>query len=239
MAETIRVTGGDREHPIGEVSRERTLHDGRKLHMLWSSKPKSLLYDITHDNPGAMENWNPQAILPLACALAMAHEPIATTHGVDEFYPKNLSVVGERRLYSMLPDPDVPGYEESKEYKGTNVDIHFNGEANKVAVVGTFNNWNTEANPLEKTGPATWKTTMTLNPGKHHFKFFVNGKDWAIGPGQTEKDGGFLNNVIVIEDKGHGMKVYEDLRGVRKVVNEVHALLGRHVTALATYNIVN
>ncbi len=218
---------------------ERILPDGRTIQVLRSSKPKSLLYDITHDNPGPMEQWNPHALLPVVCALAMANEPVGTTRGMDEFIPKNVSVVSERRPYRILPDVDVPDLAEIKGPVGTNVEIVFNGEYTKVAVAGSFNNWNGSMNLLEQVGPGTWKTTLHLFPGRYHYKFLVNDKDWVLGPYPTERDGVFANNVINIEDKSlGGLKVFEDIRAVRKTMNELHAILGKHRTTLSTYNMV-
>lgn len=241
LAETIRNTGGDREHPIDGVDKEIMLPDSRKLRVLHSSKPKSLLYDVTHDNPSAVDAWNPQAILPAICALSMAHEPIGTTHGVDEFYPKNLSVVSERRPYKILQESDMPDLEkeEGKEMQGKEVELTFIGDATKVSVVGSFNSWKNDSNMMDQVDKRTWKTKMNLMPGKYHYKFWVNG-NWALGNGPTERDNlGLVNNVIVVEDRNIGskFKVFDDLRGVRKILNNVHSKFGTHKTSLSTYNL--
>jgi 1,4-alpha-glucan branching enzyme len=52
----------------------------------------------------------------------------------------------------------------------------------KVCVAGTFNNWNPTANPL-KDNPDSghFKTTIKLSPGRHEYKFIVNG-EWRVDP---------------------------------------------------------
>eukprot|EP01022_Parablepharisma_sp_SALTPOND_P008156 TRINITY_DN135298_c0_g1_i1.p1 TRINITY_DN135298_c0_g1~~TRINITY_DN135298_c0_g1_i1.p1 ORF type:complete len:1666 (-),score=190.28 TRINITY_DN135298_c0_g1_i1:86-5026(-) len=234
LAETINKT-------LEPDKAEYYLPDGRKMHLLTASKPKALLYDITHDNPGPMEHWNPQAILPLVCSLSMVNGSIGTTRGVDEFFPKNLSVISEKRLYQILPDIEVPRVEESKEvFAEKAVEFTYVGDASKVALLGTFNNWKMDVHLLENTGHRNWKTSLPLKPGKYHYKFVVNGKDWVLGPGPMESDAsGHTNNVVVVEDKGKpsggNMLVYDDLRPVRKIMNEIHAILGQRKTTLTTY----
>ena len=42
----------------------------------------------------------------------------------------------------------------------------------RVALAGTFNNWSTNANPLDRLGNQ-WETTMDLPPGDYEFCYFV------------------------------------------------------------------
>ncbi len=50
--------------------------------------------------------------------------------------------------------------------------------ARKVHLVGSFNNWNAKANPLKKDMRGTWTTQVDLKPGKHEYKFLVDGSWW-------------------------------------------------------------
>jgi len=53
-----------------------------------------------------------------------------------------------------------------------------NIKATKAVVVGEFNNWNTTANPLRKSG-GIWKTTLKLATGKEYqFRYLVDGSEW-------------------------------------------------------------
>jgi 1,4-alpha-glucan branching enzyme len=49
-------------------------------------------------------------------------------------------------------------------------------EAKKVAVVGSFNEWNTEATPLKKLKNGAFKATVDLKSGiTHEFRYLVDG----------------------------------------------------------------
>ena len=51
-----------------------------------------------------------------------------------------------------------------------------------VAVAGTFNSWVGDAAPLTRVGASTWQGTVMANPGRHHYKYVVNGRDWIMDP---------------------------------------------------------
>ncbi|QYF93966.1 DUF3459 domain-containing protein [Massilia sp. PAMC28688] len=51
-----------------------------------------------------------------------------------------------------------------------------------VAVAGTFNHWVGTAAPLVRVGASTWQTTVAAGPGRHHYKYVVNGRDWIRDP---------------------------------------------------------
>ncbi|WP_343328890.1 isoamylase early set domain-containing protein [Polaribacter staleyi] len=49
-------------------------------------------------------------------------------------------------------------------------------EANKVVVVGSFNEWNEEAAPLKKLKNGSFKGTLDLESGKsYEFKYLIDG----------------------------------------------------------------
>jgi 1,4-alpha-glucan branching enzyme len=58
-------------------------------------------------------------------------------------------------------------------------------DANSVALVGTFNDWDKEANPMVKDGDV-WKCTLELEAGKYEYQFVVNATDWKIDPNSEE-----------------------------------------------------
>lgn len=72
----------------------------------------------------------------------------------------------------------------------------------KVAVAGTFNNWNKDASPmtLEADG-RTWRKAMDLPVGKHYYKFVLDGEQWITDPKglRDEDDGnGNMNTVLIL-----------------------------------------
>jgi hypothetical protein len=54
-------------------------------------------------------------------------------------------------------------------------------EAKKVSLVGEFNNWNPDADPMQRDENGTWTKTKMLSPGNLEYKFFVDG-EWIQDP---------------------------------------------------------
>lgn len=52
-------------------------------------------------------------------------------------------------------------------------------EADSVALVGDFNLWNSEANPMKKGRGGVWKAELALKAGEYQFRYFVNEIDWV------------------------------------------------------------
>ena len=74
--------------------------------------------------------------------------------------------------------------------------------AKTVYLAGDFNNWNPSTMPMTRQGDE-WVYSVNLTPGKHQYKFIVDGK-WIIDPDnklweQNEFNTG--NSVIWIEKK--------------------------------------
>lgn len=55
-------------------------------------------------------------------------------------------------------------------------------DVDSVAVAGTFNGWVGDAAPLTRVGRSTWQATVRADPGRHHYKYVVNGSDWVVDP---------------------------------------------------------
>lgn len=54
-------------------------------------------------------------------------------------------------------------------------------DAVTVFLASTFNDWKTEATPMTKEGDGNWTTKLDLPPGRHEFKFVVDGQ-WCCEP---------------------------------------------------------
>ena len=54
-------------------------------------------------------------------------------------------------------------------------------EAGSVFLAGTFNGWNSEANPLKKDKDGVWTTSLNLFPGHYEYRFIVDGR-WEDDP---------------------------------------------------------
>jgi len=82
-----------------------------------------------------------------------------------------------------------------------------NAEHQRVNLAGTFNNWNKDAWPMKVDADGrTWRFTTQLAPGKHLYKFVLDGDRWIVDPlaKKTEDDGGGnINTVLIILPKGY------------------------------------
>ena len=80
-------------------------------------------------------------------------------------------------------------------------------ELSRVNLAGTFNNWNKDAWPMKMdTDGRTWRFTANLEPGKHLYKFVLNGETWITDPKaqKNENDGGGnINSVLLLLPKGY------------------------------------
>ncbi len=47
--------------------------------------------------------------------------------------------------------------------------------AKKVCLAGNFNAWNTSSMPMKKDKDGTWRLSLKLRPGKHEYKYYVDG----------------------------------------------------------------
>jgi len=59
-------------------------------------------------------------------------------------------------------------------------------EAQRVLVTGTFCDWQTNSCALKKSTRGTWETTLLLPPGRHEYRFFVDG-EWRDDPNCIER----------------------------------------------------
>ncbi len=73
--------------------------------------------------------------------------------------------------------------------------------ARQVFLCGAFNGWASEATPMTRHDGGVWKTTFALAPGRHEYKFVVDGQ-WMPDPAATENawnQHGTLNSVIEVQ----------------------------------------
>ncbi len=63
--------------------------------------------------------------------------------------------------------------------KNTNrlINFHFiSPQAKKVSVIGDFNAWQPEANPMSRLPDGAWIARIVLHHGHHRYQFLVDGK---------------------------------------------------------------
>jgi 1,4-alpha-glucan branching enzyme len=54
--------------------------------------------------------------------------------------------------------------------------------AKTVALVGDFNDWNPSTHPMKRGRGKVWRIEVELPPGRHEYKFLVNGGEWWNDP---------------------------------------------------------
>jgi 1,4-alpha-glucan branching enzyme len=74
-------------------------------------------------------------------------------------------------------------------------------EAHEVFLAGDFNDWDVRKHPMKKEKNGVWKKVTQLLPGRHEYKFLIDGQ-WHNDPasGWTCQNAfGTTNNVIEVE----------------------------------------
>ena len=83
-----------------------------------------------------------------------------------------------RRLPEFMnPAPRPPGSPRSLGSKAL-VPVHFicmAPQAQKVAVVGDFNAWNPDSNPMAQAFDGSWQASLNIRHGHHQYAFWVDG----------------------------------------------------------------
>lgn len=71
-------------------------------------------------------------------------------------------------------------------------------DADAVFLAGTFNDWSTDATPLEKDIDGNWHVDIELLPGRHEFKFLVDGQ-WHCESNCVPNEYGTMNQVVEVD----------------------------------------
>ena len=73
-------------------------------------------------------------------------------------------------------------------------------EARTAGVAGSFNNWEVAKTPMRKSGAGTWFARVSLAPGRHEYRFVVDG-NWISDPNAKESvpnPHGGANSVVIV-----------------------------------------
>jgi diguanylate cyclase (GGDEF)-like protein len=57
----------------------------------------------------------------------------------------------------------------------------------RAALVGNFNNWDKEVDPMVRQDDGSFKFDLALEPGVYHYKFVLDGTDWIVDPANPER----------------------------------------------------
>ena len=166
---------------------------------------KPLPSALTVGGSAANNSQTPQAPLATASAEAKAVKPSAPT---PQRQPRTTSGNASAKSSAPLaatpsvPKPTVAEKTASPKTSQT-LKVTFallEPHAQRVAVSGQFNGWSTDTTFLKKQNDGLWKTTLALPPGRHEYKFVVDGQ-WIPDPNaqqQAFNGHGTLNSVVEI-----------------------------------------
>lgn len=74
-------------------------------------------------------------------------------------------------------------------------------DAERVDLVGDFNDWTNGATPMRTANGGIWTVTVPLAPGRYRYAFLVDGTEWTPDPGAPralEDDFGRPNSVLTL-----------------------------------------
>lgn len=77
---------------------------------------------------------------------------------------------------------------------------YVNANARSVAVVGSFNDWDTTRNVLTRSSDSVWSGTIKLPPGRYEYQLVVDG-EWVPDPNAqhtADSDFGGANSVLIV-----------------------------------------
>jgi 1,4-alpha-glucan branching enzyme len=70
--------------------------------------------------------------------------------------------------------------------------------------MGDFNKWNASVHPMKKDKNGVWKKVTMLIPGRHEYRFLVDGQ-WRSAPNNDQtcpNRFGTSNNILTVLDSG-------------------------------------
>jgi 5'-AMP-activated protein kinase regulatory beta subunit len=75
-------------------------------------------------------------------------------------------------------------------------------QAERVALVGSFNDWDPQRHPMARKGSGPWKKTVLLAPGVYEYKFWIDGQ-WREDPRNAHtrpNPFGTVNSIVAVSD---------------------------------------
>jgi len=160
------------------------------------AKPLPSALTVANPSTTRTDNSAPSSRRPVSTAKAQAKAPAAQPRQAQAPKPAAPSKPRTAPRKTAVP---IIGNSISAE-PATITFVLTNVHAGRVAISGEFNQWSADATPMIRQGDGAWKTTLALPPGRHQYKFVVDGH-WMPDPNAAEQvaDGyGAVNSVIEV-----------------------------------------
>ena len=85
-------------------------------------------------------------------------------------------------------------------------ELHWTDGAERAAVAGEFNGWSPEANPMDRDGDGTFRTTIRLELGhQYRFRYVLDGERWLNdweADAYADNEFGGDDSVVTTDDIG-------------------------------------
>ena len=111
--------------------------------------------------------------------------------------------------------------------------------AQSVYLVGSMNDWDTSATPMQKEEDGVWRILLDLDFGIYSYKFFVDG-NWQLDQGNSdiEDDGyGGSNSIIKYSEEYNSNKKYlSRLDGVKSTKYLFNMILNQEYEGIMSYH---
>jgi hypothetical protein len=89
-------------------------------------------------------------------------------------------------------------------------------KAERVYISGSFNDWDTQKTPMEKTATG-WTVRVKLKPGKYTYKYIVDGK-WVTDPGNNQQEREDIRGIVSVVFCPNYLFLLKDKPDAKKVV---------------------
>lgn len=124
------------------------------------------------------------------------------TFPVDAIHEDELIARADASLYAAKASgrDRVIAYEPP--HKVT-ISYHADAWVEQVALVGNFNNWDKDADPMTRRADGVFEFVISLNPGSYRYKFVLNGSSWTpdpANPSTQSDDMGGVNSMLVVTE---------------------------------------
>lgn len=80
--------------------------------------------------------------------------------------------------------------------------VYTDPSAGSVHLAGDFNAWSTSSTPLTKGEGGKWSVVVPVSPGRHEYKFVVNGGTWVTDPDNPVTGGDYGNSIVEVAPDG-------------------------------------
>ena len=76
---------------------------------------------------------------------------------------------------------------QNKKFIGSPTQFAFKAPATRqVSLAGDFNNWDTNAAPMQKDPDGIWRLSVPLGPGRYEYRFYADGV-WQDDPSAQQR----------------------------------------------------